>query len=213
MATLASAAAQRGRTYPVLATQFLIQRKHIRWHIGRDAGPALDHLCRLLGNLRQCGVTPRNRIVLFAAELGALGRKRTQAAFRGFAALHDVEHDVLKISLSAIQRPDLGLQVLQFPWRRYLARIKALTVTVGPCPYLVDVKFRLGLLSRQVTYLGFGCDDSVTEFGFSRVKPFHLGKLGQGTAAMLKPVKLGIQLGQFEQAQLLLRRCFHGSQR
>ncbi len=160
-----------------------------------------------------CRVAANYRSLVLAGQSRPLGAARRQAALRGFPALHDVEHDLLEISLPALQRLDLGLQVLQIPRRRYLASVQALAVPVGPRADLVNVRLGLGLLSRQVAHVGLSCDDPVPHGCLSRLEPLHLGVFGKRTAAIVEPVELGIEVGQFEQAQLLLGRCFHGSQR
>ena len=112
-----------------------------------------------------------------------------------------------------MQGLDLGLEIPQLTRRRDLARVKALSIAVYPGPDLLDVPFSLGLFPGQVAYLGLSYDNPVPKFGGARVQPLHLSELGQPAATMIKPTKLGVEVGEFKQAQLLLGRCFHGSPR
>ncbi len=213
MASLAAAAAQRRRADPMLLAQLLVEREHVRWHADGDTCTPPTQFGRLFGDLGQRRVASRRSVVTLAGEPRLLSGKRRKPTVYGFTPLHDVKHDLLKIGLPAVQRLDLGLEIPQLTRRRDLARVKALSIAVYPGPDLLDVPFSLGLFPGQVAHLGLSYDNPVPKFGGTGVQPLHLSELGQPATTMIKPTKLGVEVREFKQAQLLLRRCFHGSPR
>ncbi len=88
-----------------------------------------------------------------------------------------------------------------------------LPVPVHPGSDLVDVGFRLGLGPLQVAFLGVQRGNAVAQLRVPLIQLLQLGVLGQAAAAGRDPAQLGVEVGELEQPQLRLGRCFHGSPR
>ena len=78
-------------------------------------------------------------------------------------------------------------------------------VPVDPGADLLDVAFGPALLSGQVTELGLGHDDLVLELAGPGLQAGELGDFGQAAPAVVETGEPGVQVGQFEQAELTLR--------
>ena len=108
-----------------------------------------------------------------------------------------------------MQRLHLGLQVGQLTGRRHLPAVQPGSIPVDPLPDLFHVPLSPVLFPLQVAQLGVGHDDAVPKLTAAGVDLLQLSDFRQGPAAMVQPRQLGVQIGQFEQAQLRFGRCFH----
>ena len=116
----------------------------------------------------------------------------------------------VQVSLAAQQRLDLRLQVLQLTRRTDLPAVQPGPVPVDPGTHLIHVMLGAGLLPAKITQLGVGHDDAVPELRSAGVHLRELGDFRKAPAAVVQPGQLGVQVRQFEQAQLRFGRCFHG---
>ena len=70
---------------------------------------------------------------------------------------------------------------------------------------LVHVALGPALLPGQVAELGLGHHQGVLELGGPGLQAGQFGDFGQAVPAVVEAGKLGVQVGQFEQAELGLR--------
>ena len=82
------------------------------------------------------------------------------------------------------------------------SRARSLSILVRN---LVHVAFRPALLPAQVAELGLGRHQGVLELAGPGLQAAELGDFGQAVPAVVETAKLGVQVGEFEQAELDLR--------
>ena len=127
--------------------------------------------------------------------------------------LHHLEDDLFQVALPPFQRNDFRLKVLQLLGRGDLASVQPGPVSLDPGPDLVHVAFGLGLVPVQVAAGRLQRGEFVTQLRIPLLCRLELGILRQGASTVIQAAQFGVQLGQFEQLQLRLRRCFHESTR
>lgn len=214
MAAFAPATAQRGGTDPVmLRPEPVVQGEQFGRLLRGDFGALTAGLGGLLGELAHDRVPPLGGSREPGGELRPLGRGGAAVLIGGLPALHYLEHDFFQVRLTAGERDDLGLQVFQLTRGGDLAGVESLPVPVDTAPDLVDVRLCLPLGTLEVTVLGFQGGEGIPQLGVPLLQRAQLFVLGETLPAMINPAEFGIKVGQFEQPQLLLGRCFHGSPR
>ncbi len=213
MASLAPAGPQRGGPDPVLGAELPVQLEQVVRHGGGDAGPQALGLLHLLADLLESRVPPGGDLVSLAGQCALLLRERIPAALDRLLPLHHVEHDLFQVGLTARQRGDLRLQILQFPGRGHLASVQPGLVAFHPGPDLVDIRLGLCLFPAEVASGRLQRGQLIAEFGVPGLDPLVLLELGQAAPTVVETAELGVQVGQLEQPQLRLRRCFHESSR
>jgi hypothetical protein len=119
--------------------------------------------------------------------------------------LHQLEHHLLQVALPAVQVLDLRLQAGELARGRDLPGVQPGPVPVDPGPDLLHVAFGPGLLPAQVAELGFGRHQGVLELARPGFQGGQLGDFGEAAPAVVEAGELGVQVGQFEQAELDLR--------
>ena len=137
--------------------------------------------------------------------LSRLGGQLVPLAFERLPALHQLEHDLLQVALPAVQVLDLRLQARELARGRDLPGVQPGPVPLDPGPDLVHVAFGPALLPAQVAELGFGRHQGVLELAGPGLQAAELGDFGQAAPAVVEAAELGVQVGQFEQAELDLR--------
>jgi len=165
----------------------------------------------LLVDLRERRIAAGGDLVPPASQLSLLRAERGAAPGDLLCPLHHLEHDLFQVTLPPFQRNDLRLQVLQFLGRGDLAGVQPGPVPLDPGADLVHVAFGLGLVPGQIAVPRLQRGQFVAQFGVPLLCCLELSVLRQGTAAMIEAAELGVQLSQFEEFQLRLRRCFHES--
>ena len=100
---------------------------------------------------------------------------------------------------------DLRLQAGELARGRYLPGVQPGPVPLDPGPDLVHVAFGPVLLPAQVAELGFGRHQGVLELDSPGVQGGQGGDFGEAAPAVVEAGELGVQVGQFEQAELDLR--------
>ena len=187
--------AQRRRAdAAMLRPQLLVQLEQIRRDVRGGRGPAPRRVVGLTGQFGQGLIPPRRDRPEFLADGGAVRGGLLQARLVGLPALHHLKHDLFQIALAAVQRLDLGLQVLQFARRADHPAVEALAVPVDPGPDLLDVGLRLRLLTRQVAAPGRELGDGVAQLGVPGLKVRDLLVLGKPGPAVLDPSDLGVDV-------------------
>jgi hypothetical protein len=78
-------------------------------------------------------------------------------------------------------------------------------VPVDPGADLIDVTLGPGLFPGQVAELGLGHHESVLQLTGPGLQPGQLGGFRHVASAVIEPGEFGVQIGQFEQAELALR--------
>ena len=159
----------------------------------------------LLVDLGEGGIAPGRYLGRPAAQALAFGGQLVAAADERLPALHQVEHDLLKVALPAVQRLDLRLQARELTGGRYLAGVQPGAILIDPGPDLVHVALGPPLFLGQVAELGLGHDQGVLQLAGPGL---HLGQFGDFREALPapgQPDKLGVEVGQFEQPELVLR--------
>ena len=104
-----------------------------------------------------------------------------------------------------MQRLDLRLQAGELARGGDLPGVQPGPVLLDPGPDLLHVALGPALLPGQVAELGFGHDQGVLELAGPGLQAGQLGDFGQAVPAMVEAGELGVQVGQFEQAELGLR--------
>ena len=205
MTSLAAAGPQHGRADAAGAPDLVIELQQVGRQIGGD-------LAALAGCLRAVGVdVGEGRVPLggqglhLAAQALAFRGHLVAPADEGLPAFHQLEHDLLEVALPAVQRLDLGLQAGELARGGDLARVQPGPVLVDPGPDLLDVALGPALLPGQVAELGLGLDDGVLQLARPGLKAGQFGDFRQALPATGQADKLGVQVGQFEQAELILR--------
>ncbi len=107
--------------------------------------------------------------------------------------------------MPAVQRLDFRLQAGELAGGGYLPRVQPGAVLLDPGPDLFHVALGSALLSGQIAELGFGHDNGVLQLDRPGLQAGQLGDFREGLPATGQADKLGVQVGQFEQAELVLR--------
>ena len=104
-----------------------------------------------------------------------------------------------------MQRLDFRLQAGELARGGHLARVQPGAVLPDPGRDLFHVTLSPALLSGQIAELGLGHDDGVLQLDRPGLQAGQLGDFREGLPATGQADKLGVEVGQFEQAELVLR--------
>ena len=108
-----------------------------------------------------------------------------------------------------LERGDLRLEVFEFLRRGDQAGVQPGAVPLDPRPDLVHVALCLRLVPSQVALLGLQRGQFGTQLTVPSLRLFVLLALRECAPAMVQTAQFRVQVGQFEEFQLCLRRCFH----
>jgi len=126
------------------------------------------------------------------------------------SAAHQLEHDLLQVALPAVQVLDLGLQAGDSRAAETCPASSRVRSLARSWSDLLHVALGPGLSRLRSPSSVFGRHQGVLELDGPGFRGGQLFDLGEAAPAVVEAGELGVQVGQFEQAELDLRDAFTG---
>ncbi len=159
---------QSGRSNTaVVGTKLVVQSQQVDRQRGGQLCAVVVDVAGLRGNRSTQFVNFGRQYDAFSIELISIRGKQPNRRFGALDPLHDLQLDVLELTLPPCERHEFLLQGLQLLGITDRARIQQLPITGGAVADLLDIRIRLALLKSEVRRDGLGRDDLVPQSGQS----------------------------------------------
>ena len=192
MASLAPAGPQHGRADALGLADLVVEREQVGGYLGGDAAALVRCLGRLLVDLLEGRVPAGRHRGHLAAEAVTFSGQLIMLAVERLPALHQLEHDFLKVALPAVQRLDFRLQARELARGGDLPGVQPRPVPLDPGPDLVHVALRPALFPAQVADFGLGRHQGVLELASPGLQAGEFGDFGQAVPAVVEAAELGV---------------------
>ena len=209
LAAAAAAPGQRRCPDPARGPDLVVEVHEVLSRPGDQVGPWGGHRSGLGVELGQAGVPPLLETGDPLPQLAATAVQLADVGLGGLGPLHDLELDLLELTLTPRERLELVLQGLQVLGGAG-AGVEAGAVARGPVAHELDVGLGLGDLALDVAELGAGPDQLVVDEAGLVVEVGELDQLRQVAARVGDLGQPGVDGLQVEQAELTLGSGFHG---